>query len=141
MRNNPTPYAEKHRIKKCGYWSSTEDDGNNGVFCFNWSNTELIVMVSDGGGWDHVSVSHKKRCPTWDEMCRVKDIFFDPDECVMQLHPPISEYVNNHPTCLHMWAPQHTDIPMPPSTMVGYKKLSPSDVNRMSSELMFGAAR
>src|SRR5262245_54586743 len=28
--------------------------------------------------WDHVSVSLSHRCPTWDEMCWVKDLFFLP---------------------------------------------------------------
>jgi hypothetical protein len=39
-------------------------------------------------------------------MCHVKELFFDADECVMQLHPPKSEYVNCHQYCLHLWRPQ-----------------------------------
>ncbi len=26
-------------------------------------------------GWEHVSISNTHRCPTWDEMCAVKDLF------------------------------------------------------------------
>jgi hypothetical protein len=53
-------------------------------------------------------------------MCFIKDTFWDGEDCVMQLHPPRSEYVNNHPYCLHLWRP--TDgrvIPQPPSIFVG----------------------
>jgi hypothetical protein len=52
---------------------------------------------------EHVSVSLRKRCPTWDEMCIVKDIFWGGDELVCQFHPTKSQYVNIHPYCLHMW--------------------------------------
>ena len=47
----------------------------------------LSVIYSNGGGWDHVSVSTPNRCPTWDEMCEIKDIFFAEDECCVEYHP------------------------------------------------------
>jgi hypothetical protein len=40
---------------------------------------------------------------------------------VIQYHPPESEYVNNHPNCLHLWRPTGCALPMPPSIMVGVK--------------------
>jgi hypothetical protein len=52
-------------------------------------------------------------------MCFVKDLFWDDEECVMQLHPPKSDYVNCHPNCLHLWKPVGQDIPRPPSELVG----------------------
>lgn len=73
-------------------------------------------------GWEHVSVSlfnKPKECPTWDEMCVVKDLFWDAEECVVQFHPPRSEYVNAHPGCLHLWRRTHADMPTPPSFLVG----------------------
>jgi hypothetical protein len=79
----------------------------------------LQFQASWGGGWDHVSVSLPDRCPTWDEMCRVKEAFFLPEECVMELHPQRSQYVNCHPFCLHLWRPQAKKIPMPPREFVG----------------------
>ena len=36
---------------------------------------EMAIIASWCGGWEHVSVSLQNRCPTWDEMCRIKDIF------------------------------------------------------------------
>jgi len=59
--------------------------------------------AKDGRPMEHVSVSLARRCPTWDEMCMIKDIFWNDDECVIQFHPPKSQYVNVHPYCLHMW--------------------------------------
>jgi hypothetical protein len=81
----------------------------------------LRVIASDGLGWDHVSVSLVDRCPTWDEMCFIKDQFWTEEECVIQFHPPKSEYVNCHPFCLHLWKKQGESIQTPPSVMVGGK--------------------
>lgn len=80
------------------------------------------VVFSWGGGWDHVSVSFPNRCPTWEEMCEVKKMFFHPEETAWEYHPMESEYVNNHPYCLHIWRLQQPGMPMPPSWMVGAKK-------------------
>lgn len=63
----------------------------------------MVFVASWNGGWEHVSVSLRNRCPTWEEMCAFKDIFWEEEECVVQFHPPKSEYVNLHPYCLHMW--------------------------------------
>lgn len=79
------------------------------------------IVFSWGGGWDHVSVSFKNRCPTWEEMCEIKRMFFHPAEVVVQYHPAQSEYVNNHPYCLHLWRCQLCAMPTPPSWMVGVK--------------------
>ncbi len=78
-------------------------------------------MVSDGNLWDHVSVSLPDRCPTWDEMNLVKNLFWSEEETVMQLHPPVADYVNNCKTCLHLWKPQDKEIPRPPTWMVGFR--------------------
>ena len=82
------------------------------------------VIWSNGGGWEHVSVAPYKRShtPTWDEMCRLKDMFFHDDEVVEQFHPAKSNYVNNVPNCLHLWRPLNEVMPTPPSIMVGVKK-------------------
>ena len=48
----------------------------------------------------------------------IRDMFFGEDERVMQFHPPKSEYINNHPYCLHLWKPVDTEIPHPPMICV-----------------------
>lgn len=89
-------------------------DANGGYFRLN----NLHIIASNGEGWDHVSVSLPDRCPSWNEMCRVKDLFFFDEECVMQLHPAKSAYVNNHPYTLHLWKPQNAVIPTPDVILV-----------------------
>lgn len=68
------------------------------------------------GGWEHVIVSTHRRCPNWQEMCFVKDLFWDAEECVIQFHPPRSEYVNNNPYELHLWK-HESGHPTPPITV------------------------
>lgn len=78
----------------------------------------MVVIASWAGGWEHVSVSLKKRCPTWEEMCMVKDIFFREDECVVEFHPPKKDYVDLMPTCLHMWKKVGQEYELPPKEFV-----------------------
>ncbi|MCL2136826.1 MAG: hypothetical protein FWH40_04810 [Coriobacteriia bacterium] len=90
----------------------------------------LTVVASWGSGWEHVSVSRPSRCPTWEEMCLVKDMFWDEEECVVEYHPPKSKYVDNHPYCLHMWKPIGVEVPLPPSILVGLKGLKAGGTGR-----------
>ena len=79
---------------------------------------KIAIVCSYGGGWEHVSVSLKNRCPTWEEMCTVKDIFWGDEECVVQYHPPKSEYVNTHPYCLHLWKKIGSEFETPPKEFI-----------------------
>lgn len=101
----------------------------------------LLLVVSAGDpeewaacgfappAWEHVSVSVRdpngprsvERCPTWEEMAWVKGLCWGPDECVVQFHPPESDYVNWHAFVLHLWKPVGVDVPRPPSLAVGPK--------------------
>lgn len=119
---------EKHRVKK-GKYGSDSSIGNNGLFQFSsqYPGSQGVVyfncIVSDGEDWEHVSVTcrNKGRCPTWEEMCFIKDTFWDKDDWVIQYHPEESEYVSYHDTCLHLWKPINQKIPTPPRYMVGLK--------------------
>lgn len=96
-------------------------DGRNGCFKVFVSGKSFFVVASNGGGWEHISVSKKNRCPTWEEMCEIKDMFFEPEEVVVQYHPRKSEYVNMYQYCLHLWRPTTCELPTPPSIFVGLK--------------------
>lgn len=114
---------EQFRIKS-GPLASDESYGCNGAFLIKspFAVQRLCVIASDGMGWEHVSVSFGPqafRCPTWEEMCFVKDLFWDDDDCVIQYHPPKNENISFHNYCLHMWKPIGVDLPMPQKTMVG----------------------
>lgn len=106
----------KYRVR-IGGMASDDGCGNNGAFTVNGA----FVIASDGEGWEHVSVSRRNRIATWPEMCQIKNIFWDAEDAVMQLHPPQSDYVNLHPHCLHLWRPIGQSIPLPTSILVGPK--------------------
>ena len=99
----------------------TAQDGGRGFV--QLQKTTASVIWSNGGGWEHVSISPYKRSyiPSWDEMCKLKDMFFNDNEWVVQFHPAKSEYVNNMPNCLHLWRPMVEKLPTPPSWMTGIK--------------------
>lgn len=130
MRN--LVHLERRRIRPFG------GDAHNGAFGLVAPGTRatLHVIATTGGGWDHISVTvaGERRCPFWPEMAWVKDQFFEPGEAVMQLHPARSQYVNNHPFCLHLWKPQAIEIPLPPVTMVGIPGMTPKQLAQMSPE-------
>lgn len=95
-----------------------EDDRLAVQLTYSYSSSFIRVIASWSEGWDHISVSLSHRCPTWQEMCFVKDFFFHPSECVIQYHPPEEDYINTHKYCLHLWRPQKEKIPMPPKILV-----------------------
>lgn len=85
------------------------------------TNRLMTVVASDGLGWEHVSVSLRDRCPTWEEMCWVKSLFWDEEEVVIQYHHAKSQAVNYHPYCLHLWKPLGVTLPIPDVVLVGPK--------------------
>lgn len=113
-------YLNKYRDRDAEFKVFTHfGDQSNGVFRVGFGlHTCLNVIATSHGGWDHVSVSLPHRCPVWEEMDHIKRLFFFDDEAAMQLHPPVSEHVNNHPFCLHLWRPVALNIPFPPVEMV-----------------------
>lgn len=133
----PNELIEKYRVEG-------PPDSSCGAFRIPFKGKWLAVISSDGDGWDHVSVSIRFRCPTWEEMEWVRSLFFDDAETVMQLSVPRDDHINLHPNCLHLWRPQTDEeiavvqaewgrewiygprrspgtIPRPPAYMVGFK--------------------
>lgn len=79
----------------------------------------MHIIASSGGGWEHVSVSRKNRCPNWPEMSHVRALFFRDEETVVEYHVPKADHVSVHDYCLHLWRSTTTDFPRPPKWMVG----------------------
>lgn len=125
---NLKPELEKYRIRGNDFWATGTGD-NFGAFLIPTvpGKPPLRVISSPLGQseWDHVSISLPNRCPTWDEMCRIKNLFWDEQTTVVQFHPPESDYVNNHPYCLHLWKWNGGEIPRPPAGLVGLKGVGP----------------
>lgn len=121
------PSFDEYRLKH-GPLASSASDGNNGFLKiphYRIKNYSLYCQITDGEGWEHVSVSvgekgkKQSRCPTWEEMCWVKNQFWDDTDCVIQFHPAKEEYVNMHPWVLHLWRPTNQAIRIPDKLMVG----------------------
>ena len=88
------------------------------------TNKQMFFKFTRSMGWEHLSVSLPHRCPTWEQMCFMKDQFWNDDEVCYQLHPKKEDYVNNHNYCLHIWKNIETEIITPPRIMVGVKDVS-----------------
>jgi len=129
MRRTPWDHIDRYRVRQGKFASTRNDDFGafivpaknvpGGIFISEPTNLRIIASAGDPEiAWEHVSVSLDKRCPTWDEMAYVKDLFWLPSETVMQLHVPQAEHKNLHPFTLHLWRPKHVEIPRPPSITV-----------------------
>jgi hypothetical protein len=106
-------FLEKCRVTT-GPMKSDRGYGFNGLFIIG----ELRVIASNGWGWDHVSVSLCNRCPTFEELKMIKDLFWDPEETVVHFFPKQSVYINNHPFTLHLWKRHGEAYQLPPMIMV-----------------------
>lgn len=93
-------------------------DDECGAFRIRLNGLLFVVIASNGGGWDHVSASLPDRCPTWEEMCQIKRLFFADDEWAVEFHPPAEANISVHDYCLHLWRPQAIALPTPPRVMV-----------------------
>ena len=122
MKDTIDPKLIDGRIRK-GEFASDGSYGLTGAFVVFGPRGEWLRIIADNtdAAWEHVSVSTTHRTPNWTEMCFVKNLFWNEDECVIQYHPPKKDYVNCHPYCLHLWKPLKHVIPMPPPIMVGPK--------------------
>lgn len=123
-------HLEKFRHTKPGTSMSSNEGDRFGVFYIPNARTQFIIIMDDGTdhgdgkptGWAHVSLRAKdysgEREPTWGEMCWAKQLFWEDEEAVMQIHPPKSEFINTHPNVLHLWSPVNGEIPRPRKELV-----------------------
>lgn len=142
MYPKPRRNVERFRIRD-GRMATGRRDGNNGAFVIPYSGSvNLIVIASNGKGWEHVSVradeSGLSRVPTWEEMCFIKERFWQPEEVVVQYHPARSQYVNMHPHVLHLWRSLESELPTPPGWMVGFNDAR--DLERKLEQMEAGRA-
>lgn len=127
--------------------------GFNGFFCMILNGLRVKCIASDGGGWRHVSVSIQgsNLPPSWSIMCKVKNLFWEPTDWVVQFHPAESDYVDLHPGVLHLWQPLNAELPKPNRLMVGpkdegdVKKIEADErlplVQRIATRLAFNARK
>lgn len=84
----------------------------NGIAC--------SLIFSWYGGWEHCSIMpyDKKIMPSWNDMCKLKNMFWSEEEAVVQYHPRKADYVNTATNCLHLWKPTEQEMPLPPKEFV-----------------------
>ena len=87
-------------------------------------------------GWEHVTVGGKNKVPDWDVMCKVKDIFWDEEECCIEYHPRKSQYINNNEYCLHIWRPDFMELPEPPLLLLGIQGVSSEETSQITSSFI-----
>src|SRR5262245_66359753 len=51
----------------------------------------------------HLSIAHRRRYPTWDEIADARYELVPDDVTMAMLLPPPGEYVNLHEHCFHLW--------------------------------------
>ena len=114
MKDKPSEKLESYR-RKHGTLGDSE-----GMYGYFFIHGQGLNVISSGKHphWEHVSVSMPRRCPTWNQMCIVKDLFWELDETVIQFHPKGNEYVNIHTYTLHLWKKTGEDHELPPTIYV-----------------------
>ena len=104
---------------------AVREESEDGFACIiHISGYTASLIVSKGAGWEHASICpmRAKVVPSWEDMCRLKDIIWTEDEAVIQIHPIKEEYVNLMPNCLHLWRCIYKEMVLPPSCLVGPRR-------------------
>lgn len=115
------PIEEIRATRNLFIKAEAPNDGIGGYYYDTVSDKRLNFIFSYQMGWEHLSVSMPSRTPTWEQMCKMKSIFWGEDEVCVEYHPKKEDYVNNHPHCLHIWKPTEVELPTPPSILVGFR--------------------
>ena len=108
------------------------EEGMKYVGAWAEPNHHLRVLISMDEGLWHLSISHPKRYPTWDEIYEARYRFI-PEAVQMVMHlPPRQEYVNVHQNCFHLFEQ--------PPTLLAASAFGPSqedgEQSRLESEVI-----
>ena len=89
-----------NRIKKYGFVIENEYAyGGEGRFrCATFDGATVVWTYHD----KNVSICMHKHAPSWDDMCKLKDMFYEDEDEVWQCHQKKSKYVNLMENCLHL---------------------------------------
>lgn len=69
----------------------------------------LVGTIPNGGGL-HLSISHPRRYPTWDEIKKARYELLPDELTFVMFLPPMSEYVNVHENCFHLHEHREPDV-------------------------------
>lgn len=95
------------RLRLRALGSRQVDMGEGPIDALVWRGGGLTVMLSldvtPHGPLLHMSISHKHRYPTWDEIAAVRYGIVPEEIDMMMMLPQKSDYVAVHPNCFHLW--------------------------------------
>lgn len=101
----------------------------------NKASDKCLVCMTCIDEWEHLSVSHKNKIPSWLCMEEMKEMFFKEDEEAFQFHPKMDNYVNNNEYTLHIWRRKDGKMEPPPSILVGFRKGHEEEDMKAAKEL------
>lgn len=81
--------------------SMARQTGSRLVTCCRVNGWLLCFVTVEAGLW-HLSVSHPRRYPTWDEIKALRYALLPAEKTFAILLPPMDQYVNLHPNCFHL---------------------------------------
>ena len=73
-------------------------------------NRPLVAIVSEDMGRLHMSVSHRDRVPTWEEMGVARDALLPEDAWLCVPFPPRRYWLNYDHRVLHLWAFKDSEL-------------------------------
>lgn len=138
MKDKLPVNLQRYRVDLPGY-VKMPNESIQGAFLIPYGDVPIVqlkVMSGCGEGWDHVSVSVQGRCATWDEMNWIRGLFFEPEETVIQIHAPASQYVNFHKHTLHLWRSWSQKVELPPQWMIAPLKDQLPYMNLLWSKIL-----
>lgn len=94
---------------------TTDADGFKGFFRFEIDEEIVRCLATSDKGWQHVTVHivGQDEPPTWKFLCQVKDLFWEPDDWVLQIHPPKNSKVHYQKGYAHLWRSISEIQPLP----------------------------
>jgi len=94
-------------------WRKVKDELYGSCFMNEKRGLSVIMsvqMYEDGNRWLHVSMSHRKRLPRYEEMCYLKRHWIGETEKAVMVFAPRDEHVNTDPNCLHLFCCLDADV-------------------------------
>jgi hypothetical protein len=65
-----------------------------------------VIVTREGGRW-HLSISHPRRYPEWDEIAEARYRLLPKTQTFALPLPPESEYLNLNANCFHLYQIDH----------------------------------
>lgn len=120
-------HLEKFRHTKPGAALSSNEGDRFGVFYIQNAASSFIILFDSGEdhggnpgtGWERaemrVAAHSGDRVPIYAEMDWLKGLFWDDDECAVQMHLPKHERRQAPPNTLYLWKEAGKEFPRPPA--------------------------